>query len=93
MEYSIIGFVHGTEMMAREKRLESDSWNIRYAVAYIRALSDIWREDFLAINSRPDILGGLYNLGHEKSPRKNPKPNWFGEKVDYFYNLMDEALL
>ena len=87
-----IGFVHGTETMAREKRLENDSWNIIYAAAYIRALSDIWREDFPEIDSRPDILGSLYNLGHEKSPRNNPEPNWFGEKVDYFYNLMDEAL-
>ena len=59
-----IGFVHGTETMAREKRLENDSWNIIYAAAYIRALSDIWREDFPEIDSRPDILGSLYNLGH-----------------------------
>ena len=54
-----IGFVHGTETMAREKRLENDSWNIIYAAAYIRALSDIWREDFPEIDSRPDILGSF----------------------------------
>lgn len=73
----LIGFVHGTETMAREKRLEN--------------LEDIWKDEFPTISERSDILGSLYNLGHEKEPHSNPKANWFGEKVDYFYDLMEET--
>ena len=35
-EIPFIGIVHGTETMAREKRLENDEWNIAYVAAYIR---------------------------------------------------------
>ena len=91
-EIPLIGYVHGTETMAREERLEDDSWNIRYDSAYINALEDLWEDEFPEISSSPDILGSLYNLGHGKTPHSNPKPNWFGEKVDYFYDLMGEAL-
>ena len=88
-----IGFVHGTETMAREKRLEDNSWNIMYVAAYIKYFEDTWIDVFPEISSRPDILGTLYNIGHEKtSPNSNPGSNKFGDDVEYFYDLMGEAL-
>lgn len=60
--------------------------------AYIKALEDLWIDEFPEITSSPDILGSLYNLGHEKKPHSNPKPNWFGEYVEDCYYIMEEAL-
>ena len=89
----LVGFVHGTETMAREKRLEDNSWNIMYVAAYIKYFEDTWKEVFPEISSRPDILGTLYNIGHEKAlPNSNPGSNNFGDDVEYFYDLMGEAL-
>ena len=88
----LIGFVHGTETMAREKRLEDDFLNIMYVAAYIKALEDLWSKEFPEIGTRPDILGSLYNLGHEKTPHDAPQANWFGQQTAYFYDLMEETL-
>ena len=63
-----------------------------YVAAYIKALEDLWVNEFPDIGNRPDILGSLYNLGHEKTPHNDPQANWFGEETDYFYDLMDEML-
>ena len=65
---------------------------MEYVAAYIKALEDIWKSEFPEISNRPDILGSLYNLGHERKPHGSPEPNWFGEYVDYYYDLMGEAL-
>lgn len=89
----IIGFVNGTETMAREKRLEDNRWNIMYVAAYIIAIEDYWIDEYPEIASDPSILGTLYNIGHDKkTPHSNPEPNDFGKNVEYFYNLMGEAL-
>jgi len=82
----------GIGLSERGVRLADDSWNIRYAAAYIRALQDIWVDEFPEISKRPDILGSLYNLGHEKKPHGSPKPNWFGEYVGDVYYVMEDAL-
>ena len=74
--------------MAREKRLENNDLNIMYVAAYIKAIEDIWEDEFPEISNRLDILGSLYNLGHEKKPHNNPEANWFGEHTLEFYDLM-----
>ena len=79
------------ESLIRGTRLENDTWNINYVAAYIKALEDLWKKDFPEISSSPDILGTLYNLGHEKKPNSTPKPNWFGEKVGDIYNMMGDV--
>ena len=86
----LIGFVHGTETMAREKRLEDDEWNVRYVAAYIKSLEDLWSDEYPDIVNRPDILGSLYNLGHHKVPHGNPEPNWFGDEVKNFYDFWND---
>ena len=55
-------------------------------------LTDLWETEYPEISSSPAILGSLYNLGHNKIPHNNPKPNWFGVEVDYVYNLINEEL-
>ena len=89
----IIGFIYGTETMTREKRLENNKWNIMYVTAYIKAIEDYWIEAYPNISSDPGVLGTLYNQGHNFStPHGNPQPGPFGEKTEYFYELMEEAL-
>lgn len=87
-EIPFVGFVNGTETMAREKRLESNAWNTYYVSAYIKYFVDTWKADFPEIAERPDILGTLYNLGHSKKPNSSPKPNDFGNLVQHYYELM-----
>lgn len=75
--------------MAREKRLEDDEWAIIYAAAYLRYFIDIWESEYPEIAARPEMLGSLYNLGHQQtSPHGDPKPNDFGLLVKEYYNLM-----
>ena len=89
----IIGTVHGTTTMAREKRLEDPKMNITYVAAYIKLIEDTWKKDFPEIGERPDILGTLYNQGHDFStPHANPGSNEFGEFVKENYNTMEELL-
>ena len=89
----IIGNVHGTTTMAREKRLEDPEMNITYVAAYIKLIEDTWKKDFPEISKRPDILGTLYNQGHDFStPHANPGSNEFGEFVKDNYKTMEELL-
>lgn len=88
-----IGFIHGTENMAREKALENPSINIMYAAAYIRYFQDLWAEAFPDISTSTDILAALYNLGHEQtSPNENPTPNPFGVFAREQYSFLKELL-
>ncbi len=85
----IIGFVHGTERMARYKRLENNESNTIYAAAYLKYFVDIWSQEFSDIPERTDILATLYNLGHEiTKPNSNPSPNTFGTYADENYDMM-----
>ena len=89
----IIGDIDGTVTMAREKRLENDRMNIIYVAAYIKYLQDTWQSEFPTIAKRPDILGTLYNLGHEKtSPHSKPTANYFGDFVQENYDKMGYLL-
>ena len=82
-------FVHGTEQMAREKKLEDDYTNIRYVAAYVALIEDTWREEFPDIYNRPDIVWTLYNTGyHNRTPHSDPKPGNYGEFAAENYDLM-----
>ncbi|MBE7052211.1 MAG: RHS repeat-associated core domain-containing protein [Ruminococcaceae bacterium] len=84
----IIGFVHGSEQMAREKVLEIPELNIKYAAGYLKYFQDEWEAVYPDIDGKTDILATLYNLGHKQtSPNSNPKPNDFGKfaKENYFH--------
>lgn len=48
--------------MVRAKYLAKNENNIIYVAAYLRLLIDKWKIKFPEIDSRPDILGTLYNL-------------------------------
>ena len=85
----LVGFVNGTEQMAREKELENPSKNIRYAAAYLRYFQDLWEEEYPEIGSSVEILATLYNLGHEQtSPNSEPKANDFGNFAKDNYNYV-----
>lgn len=88
----LIGRVHGTTTMAREKRLEDPAANAMYAAAYMRLFSDRWGSAFPMISQRPDILATLYNLGPQGAPHGDPQPNSFGEDVLRLYPLMASLL-
>lgn len=88
-----IGMVHGTEDMAREKRLENNATNAMYVAAYIKYFQDTWKKEYPNIANSPSILGSLYNLGHEQTePNAKPQPNDFGSFVGDNYELMGELL-
>lgn len=88
-----VGFVHGTTTMAREKRLEDNEKNILYVAAYIKLIEDTWKKVFSQISTRPDIIGTLYNQGHDfTSPHSNPGSNDFGKYVLKNYNKMGGLL-
>lgn len=94
----LIGFVHGTETMAREKRLENDAINILYVAAYLKTFQDDWSSEYPLISSSPEILGTLYNIGHlnkdgsPREPHSSPEPTWFGENTKKYYDLMTYLL-
>ncbi len=84
---------NGSADMFLEKKLQDDKTNIVYVAAYIKYLQDLWRQKFPAIGDRPDILGSVYNLGHEKvAPHSKPKPNPFGDYVLENYDTMGYLL-
>ncbi|MDI1433205.1 PAAR domain-containing protein [Polyangium sorediatum] len=92
-EVEFFGMNFHTTNMAREKRLEVNSINTLYAAAYMRYFINEWSTEFPLVAARPDILGTLYNLGHEKtSPHGNPQVNDFGEDVLRLYPLMASLL-
>jgi phosphoglycerol transferase MdoB-like AlkP superfamily enzyme len=68
-------------------KLSKDSLNIIYAAAYIRIIQSRWKKEGFSINEKPEIIGTLYstglfyNNGEERIPGKNPKSNFFGDKV------------
>ncbi|MBB6217232.1 hypothetical protein HNQ80_003351 [Anaerosolibacter carboniphilus] len=64
-----------------------------YVAAYIKYFQDTWQDELPSIANRPDILGTLYNIGHEiTKPNSNPKPNSFGEHVKNNYDTMGDLL-
>ena len=82
-----IGFINGTEQMAREKMLEKPETNIRYAAAYLAYYQDRWKEAYPEIDGRTAILATLYNQEEKNPPHSNPIPNPFGDfaKDNYYY--------
>ena len=89
-----VGFVHCTEKMTRERRLENDQQNVIYVAAYLKYFQDLWVDDYPTIASDPIILGTLYNRGHQRtSPHPDPGPNWFGICVGENYDYMEELLV
>lgn len=92
LKLSLTNMENPTETMVREKRLENNEWNVHYVAAYIKALQDIWESEFPEISSRADILGTLYNLGHERVPHSNPQATMFGIQTAIHYELMSVVL-
>jgi hypothetical protein len=89
----LVGDVHGSTRMAREKRLENDKINTYYVAAYLKYFQDKWMDAFPEITQRPDILGTLYNLGHQTThPNSDPKSRPFGDYVSLNYDKMAELL-
>ncbi len=89
----VIGPVHGTETMAREKRLENNQINIMYVAAYLRYWQDVWEDVYPQISNDPAILGTLYNLGvNANAPNKNPQSTAFGDYVMENYTYLGELL-
>ena len=89
----IIGFIHGTETMAREKRLENDQQNIIYVAADLKYWQNMWEDEYPQISEDPAILGTLYNLGtRANAPNPNPQSNPFGEYVEENYDYMGDLL-
>ena len=89
----LIGFIHGTEQMAREKTLEDPETNIKYVAAYLKYFLDLWENVYPDIYTRTDILATLYNLGHNKThPHSNPEPNPFGEFAEENYSYVLKLL-
>ena len=89
----LIGFVHGTEQMVREKTLENSELNIKYAAGYLKYFQDEWKNVYPDIDGKTDILATLYNLGHEQtSPNSNPKPNDFGKFAKENYSHVRKLL-
>ena len=88
-----IGFVNGTETMARSKKLEEPAMCILYAAAYLKYFQDTWKSSYSEIDGRTAILATLYNLGHEKTkPNSNPQPNKFGNFAKESYSNMKNLL-
>jgi RHS repeat-associated protein len=89
-----IGFIHGTETMARAKRLQNNNENIRYVTAYLAYIQDIWKDAYTDIYEDAAILGTLYNIGKYGShgPNSNPQSTPFGDYVEEHYNYMRELL-
>ncbi len=78
---------------ARYKRLVNNGTNIVYVAAYIRYFVEKWRAKVPNIKQRPEILGTLYNLGHEKTkPNAKPVANPFGKYVKKHYNYVKKCL-
>lgn len=84
-----IGFVHGTETMARAKALEIPAISIMYAAADLAYIQDIWREAYPEIDGRTAIMATLYNIGEygANGPHSKPQSTYFGDfaKENYYY--------
>ncbi len=92
-ELPAIGLVHGSETMAREKRLENNQTNIMYVAAYLRYWQDVWEDVYPQINNDPAILGTLYNLGvRANAPNKSPRSTPFGDYVEENYTYLGQLL-
>lgn len=83
--------------MVRETRLENNAINAMYAAAYLRYFTVKWYKEFPTMAERPDILGTLYNIGHEvdgkeRTPRPDPDANDFGRDVERLMPLMGHLL-
>ncbi len=88
-----IGLVHGSETMAREKRLENNQTNIMYVAAYLRYWQDVSEDVYPQINNDPAILGTLYNLGvRANAPNKSPRSTPFGDYVEENYTYLGQLL-
>lgn len=85
--------IYGTEKMARTKRLEKNSENVKYVAAYLKYWINVWKPTYPNIYKDPAILGTLYNLGDRaKKPNKSPKPNDFGKFVKKKYSYVGGLL-
>lgn len=68
--------------------------NITLAATEIHLLRSQWRDAGRPIDSRPEILATLYNLGFDLSkPKPDPRPNDFGRRVKAFMESADCARL
>lgn len=87
-----IGFVHGTETMARATALRNPTINIMYAAAYLAYIQDRWKEAYPEIDGRTAILATLYNQKETRPPHANPVPNQFGTFAKENYYAMRQLL-
>jgi hypothetical protein len=61
------------ERFARITDEHNHVYGYRYAALYVLQLEAQWKKAGYPINSRPEIIATLWNLGFEKSkPKKNP---------------------
>lgn len=82
-----------SETKARYARLNDDKTSALYAAAYIKYFQDLWADEYPEIADHPEILGTLYNLGHDNTePKKDPKTSPFGDYVAENYDLMGGLL-
>jgi hypothetical protein len=73
----------------RVERLKDPCTNIRYVAAKIHFHQEMWQKAGFDIQSKPEILGTLYNLddvSHPIEPHANPTPNEFGQGVKANYD-------
>ena len=73
------------------QKLQNDTvFNIQCAAAYLSYLDTYWDAAY-DVSADPAIWGTLYNMG-ALTPQNNPKPNWFGEKVNGYGWYMELLL-
>lgn len=78
------------------EKLKTDSLNILYAAAYLRLIQSFWSNKGYSIDSMPEIIGSLYQLGlfypngKVREPHFYPRQNEFGEKVKDSVSLFED---
>jgi hypothetical protein len=92
-----IWFTVGGNRMTRKMgiacKLDIDKKNTRYVAAYLKYFQDKWKEQFPEIGERADILGTLYNIGHNlTTPRATPESTLFGDFVQKNYDHVKNIL-
>lgn len=86
--WTIFGFkIHGTEKMARAKKLSDTATNCMYAAAYIRYMQELWGSVYSDIATDVGILATLYNIGKE-NVHSDPKTNPFGDFAKEHYDYV-----
>ncbi len=85
---------HGNNVVNNRRKgitlkLQDDKTNIRYAAAYLKYITDLWKPVYPEIDGRTAIMATLYNIGEygtrEKGINASPESNDFGDYAKYNY--------